>query len=76
MNASTISGAMNSAEPTGVNSCGVVSLPPPLQYNTPLKGLCHQKNFFLKTNKIKSVLSLHAQMVSIFSLLRSKEKSK
>ena len=30
MKASTISGAMNSAEPTGVRSNGVVSLPPPL----------------------------------------------
>ena len=31
MKASTISGAMNSADPTGVNSIGVVSLPPPLK---------------------------------------------
>ena len=29
MNASTISGAMNSALPTGVKSSGVVSEPPP-----------------------------------------------
>ena len=49
MKASTISGAMNSADPTGVRSNGVVSLPPPLKcfkYTTSDKDKKAESSFF------------------------------
>ena len=61
MKASTISGAMNSAEPTGVRSNGVVSLPPPLNN---LKDLTFDK---IKKNAESSFFSVVLFAFNAFS---------
>ena len=63
MKASTISGAMNSAEPTGVRSNGVVSLPPPLNN---LKDLTFDK---IKKNAESSFFSNKKITKNLFKII-------
>ena len=68
MKASTISGAMNSAEPTGVRSNGVVSLPPPLNN---LKYLTFDK---IKKNAESSFFSVVLFAFNAFSNKKNHKK--
>merc|ERR1712193_501082 len=62
MKASTISGAINSAEPTGVNSIGVFSIPPPLQNLTP-------SDFFKDEKELVRLLEIFHQLNDVLVTL-------